>query len=126
MQIIHHSGYIHNDIKPNNILVEAKADHLNAVIIDYGKSSVHHKGIFYKLRNETEKQNHLKCYPHLAPELVCGDSPQSVFTDVYSIGYTVKTVFSAKFGRDVGYLKDICQSSMSRHSCNRPGLIATS
>ena len=122
LHAVHHSGYIHNDIKPNNILVEVKGDHLNAVIIDYGKSCVHHKGIFYKLQNETDKQNHLKRYPHLAPELVYGDSPQSIFTDIHSMGYTVKTVLSAKFGGTFSYLKDISQSSMSRHSCNRPGL----
>ena len=92
LQAIHLSGFIHNDIKPNNVLIEVKGLHYNAVIIDFGKSCPLHKGAFYKFPSKMEKQNHLKCYPHLAPELVFGDSPQNVFTDIYSLGFTVKNV----------------------------------
>lgn len=122
LHAIHLSGFIHNDIKSNNIMIELKGLHYNAVIIDFGKSCPLHKGIFYKLPNKIEQQNHLKRYPHLAPELVFGDSPQNVFTDIYSLGYTIKKVLSNKFGDSVDHLKDISQSCMSRQSSNRPGL----
>lgn len=122
LQAIHLSGFIHNDIKPNNVLIQMKGLHYNAVIIDFGKSCPLHKGTFYKLPNKMEKQNHLNRYPHLAPELVFGDSPQNVFTDIYSLGYTVKKVLNKKFGNSLNYLKDISQSCMSRQPRNRPGL----
>ena len=38
-------------------------------------------------------QKSLKRYPRVAPELVSGDSPQNVLTDIYSLGYTIKKVF---------------------------------
>ena len=89
---MHLSGFIHYDIKPNNVMVEVKGLHYNAVIIDFGKACPLHKGLLYKLPNKIEKQNHLKQYPHLAPEPVFGDSPQNVSTDIYSVGYTIKKI----------------------------------
>ena len=88
-------------------MVELKGLHYNAVIIDFGKACSLHKGIFYKLPNKMEKQKHLKRYPHLAPELVVGDSPQKFSIDVCSLGYTIKKVLSDKFGDSVQHLKDI-------------------
>ena len=67
------SGSIHNDLKPNNIMVEERGIHYNAVVIDLGKACPLHNGKFYKLSNKVEKQKYLERYPHLAPELVAGD-----------------------------------------------------
>ena len=87
------SGSIHNDLKPNNIMVEERGIHYNAVVIDLGKACPLHNGKFYKLSNKVEKQKYLERYPHLAPELVAGDSPQSESTDIYSLGHTKKQSF---------------------------------
>ena len=55
----------------------------------------------------------------MAPELVSGDSPQNVLTDIYSLGYTIKKVFIEIFGDNVHHLKGISSSCMSRLSRNR-------
>ena len=60
LHAIHLSGFIRNDIKPNNVMVELKRLHYNAVSIDFGKACSLHKGIFYKLPNKMEKHKHLK------------------------------------------------------------------
>ena len=59
--------------------------------VDFGKACPVNKGVFYKLPNKKEKQKYLKNFPHLAPELVDGDSPQNTVTDIYSLGYTKKS-----------------------------------
>ena len=61
-------------------------------------------------------------YPLMAPELIAGDSPQNVLTDIYSLGYTIKKVLTEKFGGSVHRLKDISLSCMSRQAGNRLGL----
>lgn len=122
LHAIHLSGLIHNDVKPNNVMVQHKGLHYNAVIVDFGKACPVNKGVFYKLPNKKEKQKYLKNFPHLAPELVVGDSPQNTVTDIYSLGYTIKKVLSDKFGDSVHHLKDISLSCMNRQPGGRPGL----
>ena len=61
-----------------------------------------------------EMQQHLQRYPHVAPELVSGDSPQNVLTDVYSLGYTINEVLTEIFGDSVHHHKDISSNCMSR------------
>ena len=109
-------------MKPNNIMVEERGIHYNAVVIDLGKACPLHNGKFYKLSNKVEKQKYLERYPHLAPELVAGDSPQSESTDIYSLGHTINKVLSEKFGESVHHIKEISLSCMSRQPYNRPGL----
>ena len=115
LHAIHLSGFIHNDMKPDNVMVDVRGLHYNAVVIDFRKACPLHKGIilFYKLPNKMEKQKHLKRYPHMEPELIAGDSPQNVLTDIYSLGYTRKKVLTEKFGDSVHHLKDISLSCMS-------------
>ena len=110
-------------MKPNNIMVEERGIHYNAVVIDLGKACPLHNGKFYKLSNKVEKQKYLERYPHLAPELVAGDSPHSESTDIYSLGHTINKVLSEKFGESVHHIKEISLSCMSRQPYNRPGLI---
>ena len=76
LHAIYLSGFIHNGMKPDNVMVDVRGLHYNAVVIDFGKACPLHKGIFYKLPNKMEKQKHLKRYPHMAPELIAVDSPQ--------------------------------------------------
>ena len=109
-------------MKPNNIMVEERGFHYNAVVIDLGKACPLHKEKFYKLSKKVEKQKYLETYPHLAPELVAGDSPQSESTDIYSLGHTINKVLSEKFGESVHHIKEISLSCMSRQPYNRPGL----
>ena len=58
LHAIYLSGFIHNDTKPNNVMVDVRGLHYNAVVIDLRKACPLHKGIFYKLPNKMEKQKH--------------------------------------------------------------------
>ena len=72
---------LHNDITTNNIVIEE--DHI--ILIDFGKATKFSEARRYNL-GETEKQELLTKYPHLAPEVVYGQQRQSVYSDVYAAG----------------------------------------
>ena len=36
LEVLHSVGFIHNDIKPNNIMVDCNHDALTATLIDFG------------------------------------------------------------------------------------------
>ena len=55
---IHHSGFLHNHLNTNNVLVERQGNHFSAVIIDFGKACSLHKGIYYKLKSVLVQRNH--------------------------------------------------------------------
>ena len=91
LDAIHKKGYLHNDIKSDNIILSdiiPKSNHAPLVwpiIIDFGKArSIQHPKT-YKL-SEKEKLYYLETYTHLAPELVSGEKPESIATDMFSIG----------------------------------------
>ena len=71
-------------------MVQVRGLHYNAVVIDFEKAFPLHKGIFYKLGSKVEMQKHLKRYPHVPPELVSGDSPQNVLTDINFIHLVIQ------------------------------------
>ena len=64
---------LHNDITTNSIVIEE--DHI--ILIDFGKATKFSEARRYNL-GETEKQEYLTKYPHLAPEVVYGQQRQSV------------------------------------------------
>ena len=78
---------LHNDIKPNNIVVEhgRNASVLIPILIDFGKACSIHDG-----RVMPEERDLLK-FPFLAPELNKGEK-QSTRSDIYSLGYTLRKV----------------------------------
>lgn len=100
---------IHNDIKCSNVLLadnpvvlqmstctpSSSADvssnskefplQHHPVLIDFGKATRCTQGRHYKL-SEVEKVTYLTRYPHIPPEVVYGDQPQSTFSDVYALG----------------------------------------
>ena len=88
---VHRSGYLHNDIKANNILVE-EADRYSAVLIDFGKSRKISAPKIYKL-TEVEQEYYRENYKRLAPELLVGQ-PQSSHSDIVSVGMVFKLVAS--------------------------------
>ena len=63
------------------------------IIIDFGKARPIDSPKKYKL-SRVEQEQHLKAYPHLAPDLVHGTNSQSILTDVYSLGHIIGHVAS--------------------------------
>ncbi|KXJ08783.1 putative serine/threonine-protein kinase [Exaiptasia diaphana] len=74
---IHTMGFLHNDLKSNNVVLEVRGDRqYNAVIIDFGKAR--RRGSPKPLKKLTSSQ--IKCYrkkyPHIAPEIPQGKGLQ--------------------------------------------------
>ena len=85
-------GYVHNDLKANNVVLEKREDErLHPVLIDFGKSAS-----FDKAKNPAAKPAHMKGQykdSYIAPELVDGTGKPSIKSDNYAFAFLVKTVY---------------------------------
>lgn len=85
---IHSCGYLHNDIKSDNVVVYKHKDEFIPVLDDFGKSCNPEKGNTKNLTSEEQIRYHLR-YRHIAPEIINGSYKQSIYSDIYSFGYLV-------------------------------------
>ena len=78
---------LHNDIKPNNIVVEhgRNASVLIPILIDFGKACAIHDA------RVMSQERSLSKFPFMAPELNKGER-QSTRSDIFSLGYTLRRV----------------------------------
>lgn len=80
---------LHNDIKPDNILLSADptaADSKYQIILsDFGKATSISHGRQYNV-SASEKAQYQRKYPHIAPEVVDGKNRQSTSSDIYAVG----------------------------------------
>lgn len=103
LRYLHNEALIlHNDIKANNALISerselpqgpscaSRADHLNFVLIDFGKASTVDQGKKYCL-SWIEKTEYTRKYPHLAPELIEGITKQTKKT-FFSVGAIIQRI----------------------------------
>lgn len=89
LEYIHGKGFLHNDLKSNNVLLEAKKDGFRPIIIDFGKSGPIEKEKGYKRSYGAE---------YIAPEVKKGHK-QSCASDVCSFGKMLETaVRNRSFG----------------------------
>lgn len=88
---IHQKGYIHCDIKHNNIILHNSTGIRKPVIIDFGKMKKNENVRVYKL-NSKEQDRYLKFYKHVTPEIIWGRSPPSPASDIYSFGQVISLV----------------------------------
>ena len=87
-------GLLHNDIKGDNIVFGKNVSlttstttprHFQVVLIDFGKATTTTQGKLCRL-TELEKETYrLRC-SHFAPEVIEGESRQSVYSDMYAVG----------------------------------------
>ena len=84
---IHSKGYLHNDLKANNVVLEVRYGmQVNPVIIDFGKSTkINSPKLKKKTLSKSEQKIYRETYPHIAPEIVCGEATVSTASDVYSL-----------------------------------------
>jgi serine/threonine protein kinase len=91
---IHACGYIHNDIKTDNVVLYKSGDTtFIPVVVDFGKSCKREEGITKRMSLE-EQSEYRKKYKHIAPEIVDGSHKQSMYSDIYSFGYLVYNIYT--------------------------------
>ena len=93
---IHLCGYLHGDIKSNNIVIVKQNSNLLPKIIDFGKScrisSPSYSCII--VTNENDYKDARLKYPHMAKELLFGE-PRSIQTDIFAYGVLLKEILAA-------------------------------
>ena len=114
---VHDCGFIHNDLKTNNVVLETRDGIPSPVIVDFGKSVLAEKA-----KKPVPKPEHLRKQlenGYIAPELVDGSSKPCVETDVYSLAYLVKSVCKLV----PLSVNSTVKSALSKRPENRPSLI---
>lgn len=78
---------LHNDIKSNNVVLDGcNLFEAEAVLLDFGKATDQNSPKIYKKPADTRK------FRHLAPELGQVNGKQSNKSDVYSLGYMIRSL----------------------------------
>lgn len=99
---LHHRGIIHNDLKPDNIIITQTG---TARIIDFGLSASN-DSIYSGCLGGTGG--------YTAPEILSGNEPAGTASDIYSIGMLINLIFGGKtYGR-------IARRCTSIHPSERP------
>ena len=88
---IHSKGFIHGDIKSDNIVVRGESASYTPVIIDFGKMKKISEAKRYNL-SPKEKEKYSSKYKHIAPEVIQGSHPKSEASDIYSLGQVISLV----------------------------------
>ena len=101
---VHACGYLHNDIKTDNVVLYKSDDTtFIPVVVDFGKSC-RREGCTKCLSME-EQSEYRKKYRHIAPEVIDGSYKQSIYSDIYSFGYLVDNIYTL-----------VCKNSTALHS----------
>lgn len=100
---IHRSGIVHNDIKPENILV-TRADN-DVRLIDFGLAD---DDAHYLART-------LGCTPaYASPELLMQEKDIDARSDIYSLGMVMKELFGGRYSRMAG--RCLCAQREKRYA----------
>ncbi|KAK3731360.1 hypothetical protein QZH41_007153 [Actinostola sp. cb2023] len=80
---IHKMGFLHNDLKENNIVLDKRDNEITAVIIDFGKSRPISSPRGPKKLSISEQENYKTKYPHIDPQIVEGKSGETITSDTF-------------------------------------------
>lgn len=116
---IHEVGFLHNDLKSNNVILDIVKQSFNPVIIDFGKSLPMSGLKGPKILSEEKQKKYRKEFPHIAPEIVTGKRGQSVKSDIYSFGRVVNSIFSKA---KLGHVPEVVRRTLSEDPEKRPVL----
>ena len=114
---LHSRGFIHQDIKLDNVLVSFWNKY-RAVLIDFGKCITTAAGSVKHLSHEEQQEYHKK-HAHIGPEIVSGASKPSAANDVYSFG-RIASIIAKKVESTV--LKSVGNKCTSFNPNARPHL----
>ena len=122
LSYIHDKGFLHNDIKSDNIVFYVESATLKPVLVDFGKVCPIKKGEYRKLSPETQ-QKYRQNHSHIAPEIVDGTAPQSPSSDVYSIGRVVIKIGEFVCWEEIVKLGGMCAEANVAKRCTLSFLI---
>ena len=118
---LHRKTILHNDIKSDNILVVKNAGFYSPILVDFGKACLISEAKTKRLTKE--EQNYFqKKHFLIAPEVINGTQPQSIKSDVYSVGIVVKNSYSVCKYKPVKEIAKRCLSPFTAR-CNSEELM---
>ncbi|KAK8731515.1 hypothetical protein OTU49_007644 [Cherax quadricarinatus] len=109
---IHTAGYVHSDLKDDNVMVEGSPEAPEVSIIDYGLTCLSGKTIYLIGNPET--------HPWYAPE-VLDQQPSTYASDVFSYGYLMKGILETRPQR-YKILDKLFKQAMNANPRRRPTL----
>jgi len=117
---VHNTGFLHNDIKGNNVVLDNRdGSKFTPILIDFGKS-LPMTGLKGPKNLSAEQQTRYKKeYPHIAPEIVEGKRGQSIASDIFSLGHMTEVIFTKA---KLGPLPDVLQRALVPDPDRRPAL----
>ena len=90
---VHEAGFLHNDIKANNVVLDENEGLYRPALIDFGKSLPWTGLKGAKVMSKERQQAYARKYPHFAPEIVTGQKGQSIQSDNFSFAKMAETIF---------------------------------
>lgn len=100
---LHHKGILHNDIKPDNIIITRLG---NARIIDFGLSSSY-DSIYSGVIGGSEG--------FTAPEILKGEGYAGAASDIYSLGHILQLIFPDRYGKIAAKCTQLAPSNRYQH-----------
>lgn len=116
---VHSRGVLHCDFKTDNIMLMPGFEHQRdpqIKIIDFGRAIRMDKKPKYEHYTPEKQQRVLTRSIHIAPEVVLGQQPHSVTSEVYSLGM----VFLMMAGDQFKYLENAGEKCTDKNFVQRP------
>jgi serine/threonine protein kinase len=127
LSYLHNAGYLHNDIKSDNLLLtksssNSEEESVHMILNDLGKATLVAEGKLYNL-TPTDKEKYYKFHNHIAPEVIEGEAPQSIKSDTFSLGIIFYDVSKAVKDDELRKLAKSCTRSNPSLRCDLHDLV---
>ena len=113
LQHVHTKGYLHKDLKANNVVLKDKSCHFNPVIIDFGKSTQIDVPMKKKSRTKAKQKIYKQSFPHIVPEIINRIRTQTIASHVYLFAKLVQILCNKEalhWGAEPEILKNLALS----------------
>ena len=112
---VHEKGFLHNDLKSNNVVLDNKNGVFNPVVIDFGKSVPMSGARGPKFLSAERQKQYAKDFPHI----VGGLEGQSIASDIFSLAKLGERIF---LKAELGSLPLVLVQALNVDPTKRPAL----